>query len=229
MRPYPHGTTGTNDCDNRRMVPESYHDFFVGCTSVAGALIGLLFVAISVAGVRLTQDTARAQVHRIRASAALTAFTNSLTVSLFALIPGHKIGYTTVAVGVGGLTFVAGSLVALARVRHLKLSNLRDALFVIGLAVVFVYQVFQGLDIANHPDDVGAVDTVAILVVICFLVGIARSWELIDAPSIGITHEVTDLVRHGRTGNEPEDATEPAAKEPDVAASAVTERDQAPS
>ena len=31
------------------MVPASFHDFFSGCATIAGALIGLLFVAVSVA------------------------------------------------------------------------------------------------------------------------------------------------------------------------------------
>ena len=210
MRPYPPGSTGTNDWKNRRVVPDSYHDFFVGCASVAGALIGLLFVAISVATARLTQGTAKAQLHRIRASAALTAFTNSLAVSLFALIPGHKIGYTAMAVGIAGLTFVAAALISLARVRHLRLSNLRDALFLIGLAVTFVIQLIEGLDVNAHPDDSGAVNTIAILAVVCFLIGIARSWELIGGPSIGIRREVTALIHKtgpadGQPAEEPGD------------------------
>ena len=82
------------------MVPDNVHDFFAASASVGGALIGLLFVAITVAGEPGgPRAPAQAQIHRIRASAALTGFTNSLTVSLFALIPGHKLGYTSIARG----------------------------------------------------------------------------------------------------------------------------------
>jgi hypothetical protein len=199
------------------MVPESYNNFFVGSASVAGALIGLLFVAITVVGGRLTQGTVNAQLHRIRASGALSAFSNALTVSLFALIPGHKIGYTAVAVGLAGLAFVLASLISLARMRDLRLRNLRDAVFLVGLAVAFVYQVVEGSQVIDDPGKVGAVDSIATIVVICFLVGIQRSWELIGAPSISIAHEVTDFVRHGRVGDAETDADGAEVPEQDPA------------
>ena len=107
--------------------------------------------------------------------------------SLFALIPAHKIGPTATAVAVVGLTFVAAALLWLIRLRKVWRVTLRDALFLIVLAVTFVIQLIEGVDVITQPGDPGAVDTIAILVVVCFLIGIGSAWELIVGPSIGIT------------------------------------------
>jgi hypothetical protein len=191
------------------VVPSGIRDFFAASAGVAGALIGLLFVAISVASERLARARAEGQLHRIRAVAALTAFTNTLTVSLFALIPGHKIGWAAGSVAVVGLGFIVASLLSLIRQRNVRWSTLRDALFLIILAVTFVYQLIEAVDVGAHPGDSGAVNTIAILAVVCFLVGIARSWELIGGPSIGITHEVTAMVRHKDGAEDPQDVQPP--------------------
>ncbi len=167
---------------------------------MAGALIGLLFVALSVASGRLARAEADGQLHRIRAVAALVAFTNALTISLFALIPGHTIGDTAVAVAAVGLAFIVGSLLSLIRLRQVRWRTLHDGLFLIGLAVVFVIQLIDGLDVSVHPGDAGAVDTIAILVVVCFLVGIGRSWDLVGGPSIGIRQEIGALVLRHQDG-----------------------------
>src|SRR5580700_7999612 len=201
--------------ENHQMVPEDIRDFFTASAGVAGALIGLLFVAISVAAERLKREEAAAQVHRIRAVAALTAFVNALSVSLFALIPGEKIGITSVVVAATGLLFVVASLLSLFRMGQLRAARVRDALFLLGLIVVFVIQMAEGLGVIANPANSGDVNTIAILVVCCFFIGIARAWELIGGPSVGIAHEVNALIRgHGRdevTGDEvPADEQPPA-------------------
>ena len=178
------------------MVPDNLHDFFVASGGVSGALIGLLFVAISVSAERLAKEGAEAQPHRIRASAALSAFTNTLAVSLFGLLPGEKIGWTSVAVSVGGTIFITAALLSLVRLHQINLKTARDLLFLIGLFTVFAIQFAEGLSVALNPADASGVDTIAFLVIICFLIGIARSYELIGGPNIAFAREVTQLIRH---------------------------------
>jgi hypothetical protein len=191
------------------VVPSSIRDFFAASAGVAGALIGLLFVAISVASDRLARVGPDGQLHRIRAVAALTAFTNALAVSLFALISGQKIGGAAVSLAAVGVAFIVASLLSLIRLRQVRWATVRDGLFLVGLAVTFVLQLIEGLDVTAHPGDSGAVNAIAVLVVVCFLVGIARAWELIGGPSIGIADEVTALVRHKDGAGDPQEGQPP--------------------
>jgi hypothetical protein len=86
----------------------SAHEFFAACASVAGALIGLLFVAISVAPERILGPEA-SDVHGVRAAATLTAFTNALIVVLFGLIPGFNAGNAAFVIAIIGLLFIGGA------------------------------------------------------------------------------------------------------------------------
>lgn len=179
--------------EDQRMTPEPFHEFFLASAGAAGALVGLLFVAISVAPERL-----EVQAHRVRASAALTSFTNALTVALFALVPGIDVGWTVAIVAAIGLRFVLGSLVLLLRGLRTEPGALRDCVFLVGLVVVLGLQLYYGVRLIVRDDDSGAVRGVAVLVIVCFLIGISRSWELIGGPRIALGAELRSTLRDRR-------------------------------
>jgi hypothetical protein len=174
-------------------VVEPFHEFFLASAGVAGALIGLLFVAISVAPQRVIGDGAD-PAQRLRASAALAAFTNALAISLFALIPTVGVGGTTTIVSVVGLMFIAASLLSVVRLRRTTSVAFRDVSFLVGLLAIFVGETVEGVRLSGH-DSTDPLETIAILVVVCFLVGVARAWELIGASSNGLAGEIVAAIR----------------------------------
>ncbi len=181
------------------MATASAHEFFAASAGVAGALIGLLFVAISVAPERVLGPDAQ-EVHAVRASATLTAFSNALTVSLFALIPGFNAGGAAIVVAIIGLVFVLAGTLRLIPALQDKIARPFELTFLVGLLVVFILQLLAGIKLDGHPRDMGSLHTICVLVVICFLIGIIRAWELVGGPHVGLFGSILGL--RGRKGKE---------------------------
>jgi hypothetical protein len=176
------------------VIPEGFHEFFVAAAGVAGALVGLLFVAMSVTQERLAKEGS-SQLNRVRASASLTCFSNALAVSLFALIPGVGVGWTAVIVAILGMLFVAASILSLIRLRAEHGTSPTDALFLAVQTAMLVVQLIAGISAISGPETPGHVRTIAIVVIVSFFIGIARAWELIGGPEIGLLHELRLLGR----------------------------------
>ena len=166
------------------MMPEEYREFFVAATGVAGALIGLLFVAVSVFPEHARRATTRVQFHS-RASAALLVFTNALVISLAALVPGISIGWWAVIAGGTVLLFALGtarSVAAAARRREAR----GDAIWlVLGLLVIGGFEVHAGTRLVTGLD-LDAVQTLNSVVIGDLAYGISRAWQLVGLRNTGL-------------------------------------------
>jgi hypothetical protein len=168
---------------------------------VAGAVIGLLFVAISVNSARKV-SAAEAEVRNVRAAATLSAFTNAFAVAMFGLVPGVGVGHIATAVAIYGLLRMAGALVSVFPKWRAGNVHLWDFVFLPALAVVYAFQLVAAIGLDRNPHDANALQTICILVVVCFLVGIARAWELVGGPKIDLLGHA--LVKRMKLGT-PED------------------------
>jgi hypothetical protein len=146
----------------------TYADFFEGSATVAGALIGLLFVALSLSPERLRDN--RSIEHQSIAATAFTALVDALFVSLVALQPGSGVDYAMVIFGALGLSSTIG---------------LAHRLCII--ICVYAAQLASGL---IHDSAVGYNDRAATFVYVMFGVGIARAWQLLGLKGGGILDEL---------------------------------------
>jgi hypothetical protein len=175
------------------VVPASYHGFFNGCASVAGALIGLLFVALSVSPGKLTGADASTE-HQIRAAAAFSALVNTLVVALSAQLPGTSLGDVGIALGAAGLASTTGLAIVLYR-EHMQKIGRADIRMLAILAVLYGLQLANAVQLNGSSSITGGVSREGWLLIFFFLFGIARSWHLAGARSITLTSTVTAMHR----------------------------------
>ena len=178
------------------MVTGTYRELFVAVAGAAGALTGLLFVALSVAPrPRMAQHPD--VIRQVRAAAALVAFTNALAVSLFGLVPHNLIGYPAAVAGAVGLLFTLGGLrsiladpVARPRVRS-------QIGLILLLLAAFGVEIVAGTIAAANPHEKVPIDVIGNVLVASLLIGVARSWELVGDRDTGISalHRRADRAR----------------------------------
>ncbi len=158
------------------MVPSDLIGYFTVTAQVAGTLIGLLFVSISLRYEAILGASADFP-SRALAGASFTGLVNALTISLWALVPGSGLGYPVVASGV----------VCLFHTLRLHRGGLRrrDASFGIFLLSVAVYlaQIVEGAWLIARP---GEKEIVLILAYTLFgaeAASLRRAWALLQPRS----------------------------------------------
>src|SRR6202035_216595 len=163
-----------------------YTNFFLSSTTVAGALTGLLFVAVSLAPERLTGPQASEQ-QRTVAATAFTALLDAMWISLFGLRPGNELPRASLVLGLLGAASTIALVIRLYRARSGERLSRRWPFLMAFIVVLYGAQVVTAFTASSA---VQAPSAAATLVMVLFGVGIARSWELLGLRRGGPTTEL---------------------------------------
>lgn len=186
------------------MVPASFASFFVASTGAAAALVGLLFVAISIAPEHVLAETAPIE-RQTGASSAFTALFNAFFVSLVALIPATNVGGLALTMGLIGLTNTAGIAVKRVRRQHGWRAQARGGFLLLASFFVYAAQSWYSIALLRDYKDLGALFILTILIIVAYGIGLTRAWELLGGRRLGLTSWISLLLNLG--ASDPTDAT----------------------
>jgi hypothetical protein len=197
-----------------RVVPVSFHDFFGASATVAGALIGLLFVAISISPAKLSGSSADAG-HQIKAATAFSALVNTLVIALVTLLPGASLSVTVIVVAAGGLSSTAGLTILLFRDSKMRVP-LDQLILPVALLVLYGLQLAVGIRLGRSPGNLGLISSLGGLCIGFFAFAIARAWALVGARGSSL---LTTVVGMARRPGDPDTTPAPSDKAKEVASS----------
>jgi hypothetical protein len=177
------------------MAVGDYRDLFAAIAGAGGALTGLLFVALSVS-VRPEPGSAIGVIHQVRVAAALLAFSNALSVSLYSLVPGTNTGYPATVLGVIGILFTAAAIRSIFSSSASPRQKLRQLELISLLLLIFGVETLCGIIVIAGRGGDTALELIGYALVTSLIVGIARAWELVGDRNTGILASLAVLAGH---------------------------------
>jgi hypothetical protein len=179
------------------VIPAPYGNFLLASTQASAALIGLLFVSVSIAPERVFGSRAEAGRQALALSS-FTALANVFFISFGSLIPNIPLGPLVVVPGL-----VAGSqtLFLLALIpRWRREGGLYRGLTALAISVaVYVYEIAVGFRLWFVSVDAGSLTTLLELMLGTYAIGLGRAWQLLGAPLVhGVAGAAIDWLRTRR-------------------------------
>ncbi len=169
----------------KSMVPSEYANFFTTAATSGGALIGLLFVAISLAPERTV--LARAPIEaRIVSGSTFTAMFNAFFISLGALLPDTNIGWFALPLSIIGI------LNSLNQGRMLlnpwpSWQNVlrRTGLTALGLCL-YIIELVCSIQLLFSPANGSPIFYLGLSVLLIYCMALIRAWELLGVQRTGL-------------------------------------------
>ena len=166
------------------MVPPEFANFFIASASAGGALVGLLFVAVSIAPEQIVAAQAPVERQAV-AGSAFTALMNAFFISLFALIPNFNIGFIIMPFSfICLLTSLIQAWRLLRRTNNWQ-SLLRRAFLVIISFALYGLELWNAYLLFTDPSQIGYVYNLISFILGAFGLGLIRAWELLGVRRYG--------------------------------------------
>lgn len=154
------------------MVPHSYLEFMITAAGAAGAMIGLLFVAISLRSDIVFGEHAAERVKTLAASS-FTGLVNAFALALLAIIPTSNIGY-------GMVVLALIDLFATWRLHSRVVGPMQYRLLFVTTAT-YGAQLAGGVTLAVRPHTLWIVNGLCYVIFASFVLALARAWQLIQS------------------------------------------------
>ena len=167
------------------MVPPEFANFFIASASAGAALVGLLFVAVSIAPENIVTRTAPVERQAV-AGSAFTALVNAFFISLVALIPHFSLG--SVIVPFSSLCLLTSLIQGWQLFRSVKSwqSLLRRAFLVVLSVALYGLELLNAFQLITDPSQVGYVYALVSCLLGAFALGLFRAWELLGVHRYGL-------------------------------------------
>ncbi len=166
------------------MVPPDLANFFIASASAGGALLGLLFVAVSIAPEQIATYRAPMERQAVAAST-FTALVNAFFVSLGALIPG-SLGWLALIMSFTAILNSLGLGVRLLRHPRNWQNFLRRVFLILVSFFIYGYELYYALHLVMNPSATGNAYVLAVLLITVYGLGLIRAWELLGANRFGL-------------------------------------------
>lgn len=173
------------------MVPPQFTNFFIASASAGAALVGLLFVAVSIAPERIVMANAPVE-RRAMAASSFTALLNAFFISLGALIPG-SVGVITLIMSASGLfnsLFLAWNLL---KERQSWQNVLRRIFLIVASFIIYGSELYVAILLLYKPNNLGIFYTLTGLLLAVYGIGLLRAWQLLGARRYGLLRWLNPL------------------------------------
>jgi len=162
-----------------------FTSFFVASAGAGAALVGLLFVAVSVNPGRNAGPDAPPERQAVAASA-YTALINAFFLSMAALIASDSLGGAAIILGALSIIGILRLIGDLFEAQLSRESYARRVGFIALCLLVYGLQVFYGLQHLRYPRDVGWAYSIVYLLLAIYAMGLTRAWQLLGARRRGL-------------------------------------------